>query len=268
MAWFLVVWACLTAALAAATAVISTAVFRHLDLGYSAYVQLLVVPTVQALVVGWVGRRWSLRALARAIADALRHRVVAALLVLDVAVLGIDILGGWSASGVAGARVGPVLLWSMLKAAVAGAVLLATLLRAGGGRQRQLWLLALAAAMLVVAAEPMTGWLRAAPDLLRGLLPTALRWLVAYSSLVALGLIVLVGSAVAVRDANPVAGFLFECTAAVLFAAVLVVGLNVALHPFLTEPWVTLVAVLSLVDGSCACAGSLLVRSSVKRAAR
>ena len=258
MAWFLTVWACLTAALAGTTAVLSIAVFRHLDLRYVTLVQLLIIPTVQTLVVGWVRRQWSLLQLARAARAALRLRLLIVLLILDLGVLCIDSLGGWFASGVAGTRVGLVALWSALKATGAGALLLAALLRAHGGWRQRPWLAALAVCALAVAAELCLHWLGAAPDLLHGLLPKALRWLIIYGSLAALGLIVLVRSASTVRDADPVAAFLLDLAAALLFALLLVVVLSLALHPFLTNPWATLVAILALGCSTCVLAGSLV----------
>lgn len=262
MAWFFALWACLTAALAATTAALSIVVFRHLDLRYVTLVQLLIIPTVQALVVGWVRRQWSLSQLARAARAALGHRLFTALLILDLGVLCIDSLGGWFASGNAGTRPGLVATWSALKAAGAGAPLLATLLRAHGGWRQRPWLVALAVSALAIAAGLCLHWLGAAPDPLHGLLPKALRWLIIYGSLAALGLIVLVRSASTVRDADPVAAFLLDLAAALLFALTLVVVLSLALHPFLNDPWATFVAILALLCGSSACAGSLLVCST------
>jgi hypothetical protein len=262
MAWFLVVWACLTAALAVTTAFLSVAVFRHFDLRYVTLVQLLIIPTVQALVVGWVRCQWSLSQLARAAGAALRQRSLTALLILDLGVLCIDSLGGWFTGDIAEDRVRLVATWSALKAAGAGALLLAALLRAHGGWRQRPWLVALAVWALAVAAEPMFHWLGATPDLLNGLVPKAVRWLVTYGGMAAIGLIVLVRSASTVRDTDPVAAFLLDLTATLLFAMMLVVVLNVSLHPFLTEPWATMVAVMALLGGSSVCAGALLVSST------
>ena len=262
MTWFLAVWACLTAALAGTTAVLTIAVFRHLDLRYVTLVQLLIIPTVQTLVVGWVRRQWSLSQLARAARAALRQRLFKALLILDLGVLCIDSLGGWFTGDIAEDRCRLIAAWSALKAAGAGALLLAALLRTGRSWRTRPWLLALAVCALAVAAEPMFHWLGAAPDLLHGLVPKALRWLIIYGSLAVLGLIVLVRSASTVRDADPVAAFLFDLAAALLFALLLVVALSLALHPFLSDPWATFAAVLALLCGSSACAGSLLVCST------
>jgi len=261
VAWFLVVWACLTAALAATTAVISIAVFRHLDLRYVTLVQLLIIPTVQTLVVGWVRRQWSLSQLAQAARAALRHRLFTVLLILDVGIFCIASLGGWFAGDIAEDRGRFIAVWSALKAAGAGALLLAALLRTGRGWRKRPWLLALAVCALAVAAEPCFHWLGAAPDLLHALVPKAVRWLFTYGSLAVIGLVVLVRSAATVRDADQVAAFLLDLAAALLFALMLVVVLNVSLHPFLTEPWATFVAVLTLLCGSSACAGSLLACS-------
>ncbi len=269
MAWFLAVWACLTAALAGTTVVISIAVFRHLDLRYLTLVQLLIIPTVQTLAVGWVRHQWSLSQLARAARAALRHRLFTVLLILDLGVLCIDSLGGWFAGGIAGTRVGLVASWSAVKAAGAGALLLAALLRAHGGWRQRPWLAALAVCALAVAAELCLHWLGAATDPLHGLVPKALRWLIIYGSLAALGLIVLVRSAATVRDADPVAAFLLDLAAALLFALMVVLVLSLALHPFLSDPWATIAAILALGCSTCVLAGSLgAVRARELRADR
>ena len=258
MAWFLVVWACLTAALAVTTAVLSFAVFRHLDLRYVTLVHLLIIPTVQTLVLGWVRRQWSLSLLARAAHAALRHRYFAALLVLDAGVLCLGSLGSWSAGAVVEARGGLIVAWSAVKVASAGLLLLVGLCRSGHGWRRRPWLVALAVCALAVAGELFLHWLGAAPDLLHGLVPKALRWFIIDGSLAVLGLIVLVRSASTVRDTDPDAAFLLDLTTALLFAAMLTVVLNVSLHPFLTEPWATLVAILALGSSTCVLAGSLV----------
>ncbi len=269
MARFLVVWACLTAALAVTTAVLSFAVFRHLDLRYVALVHLLAIPVVQALAVGWVRGEWSLSQQARAVRAALRHRWFAALLLLDLGVLAGDHLGSGFAIGAAEDRVALTTWWPALQAAAAGALLLVALPRAHGGWRRRPWLLALAVGALAIAGEPWCRWLEAAPDLLPGLLPTAGRWLVTYGGMAAIGLIVLVRSAATVRDADPVAAFLLDLAAALLFALMLVLVLSLALHPFLNDPWATLVAILTLGCSTCVLAGSLgAVRARGLRADR
>ncbi len=256
MAWFLLVWAGLTAALAGATAFLSIAVFRHLDLRYVTLVQLLIIPTVQTLVVGWVTRQWSASRLMWAARETLHHRLVTALILVNAAVLALGQLLVELPGGDPGDRGRVIALWSGLQTACAAVVLLRAIAR-GTIRQRRRWLLALAVCALAVTAGIAIHWL-GAPDPFRGLMPRAARWLAGIGGSAAIALLVLVRAAAAVRGDSPLAGLYFELAAASLFAMALVGVLNVFLHPFLSEPWSTLAAALALCSATSVLAGSLL----------
>lgn len=258
MGWFLGVWLCLSVSLAGATTALSFVVYRHLDLRYVALVRLLVIPTVQTAVVGWVQRRWSLSRLLRAAGDVLRHRIVAVLLLIDAVVLWLGHLRAGLAPG-GGVLGGAITLWSGLQLGAAGALLLAASVRPAG-RRRHVWLAGLTICTLTAAVWLSLHALGIAPEPLDGVVPRAARWLVGSALLAAIALLALVRAAAVVRESSALAASSFELAAGCLFTLMLVVELNVALHPFLTEPWATMARVLALSCATFVLAGSVLAR--------
>jgi len=257
---FLLLWICLAPPLVVTTFAISIISFRHLDLRYVAFVQLLVIPTCQAAVVTWVGGQCGLSRLAWAVRETIRHRLIALFVVLDVGFLCLGVvMRGHPIFGVAGqSSVHPG--WAAVKALIAGAALLgAALLWSRDSRKHRVWVLGLAGFVVAVASNAFFPWLDDLPELIHGVGPLVIRWLVVYGGLSTLGLIVLFQVSAKVRERSPLAAFYFDLAGACIFAVVLVFALNIFLRPFLVEPWASIVRVLASIGASAFLIGSSLV---------
>lgn len=261
MGRFLVHWIALATALVAATAAVALA-FRHLDLRYVTLVHLLLVPTAQAAIVTWVRRDWSLSRLARAATRAPRHPLPALLLAGDAVVLWAAHRLEHRAPGDDLVPLGLIAGWSGLQIAGTGGVLLVVLARAPH-RQRLLGLAGVAVCCAVVATWLLLEAMGVAPDPLDGVAPRALRWLIGSAIAAGISLLALVRAAAAVRATSPTSACCFEAAAACLFALVLVTELNLALHPFLAEPWRTVAEALALGGASWLLGGAVLARSAL-----
>jgi hypothetical protein len=261
---FFALWLVLVAAFAVTRAVLSLALSSGLDLRFPAFVELVVVPGLQAAAVSWALRirggpsplapwravlalSWlrvvilaQLLVLAAAWLEALRTlpapRALPALSApsspsapLAQTALGFDAATGVPRLFLAGTLAAAALLWG--RAAVRE--------RAHGSVAPRAALLATAGAFAVLAAEPLTGWLEEGPGRLFAGQTLLVRWLRFYPPLL-LGfvLILLAAQAVASRR-RPLAARAIDwmLAALVVVAATLVCGFF--LHPYLREPWRT-----------------------------
>ncbi len=239
----LALWLALTATFWLGRVAIELSLFSRLDLTYRAFLELLVVPGLQAAVVAWaIGRRggaplgapWRL---------ALARPAWRAVLALDLAVLAAAWLGTEAGAGPQALRFAAEC--SLPRAALIAKLAVAAVLLGFAGWRRmrgvaaRLATLALAAALAVLAAEPATGWLAGGPQRLFPDQPPIVRWLRFYlPALLSLLLLLLAAQAALARSSPAAARAVDRALAAVLVVAGIVVG-GFFLHPYLREPWLS-----------------------------
>ncbi len=191
MGRFLLVWISLAVPLVVTSFAISTIAFRHLDLRYVTFVHLLVIPTFQAAVLTWVRGQWDLSRSIAAVREVMGHRLLALFLVLDLSVLSLGVAARrFPIVGIAGeSSLHPK--WAAIKALIAGTLLLVAAFRLRNSRECRLWILGLAGLVVAVATDFFLPWLDDLPELIHGVGPLVIRWLIVYGGLSTLGLIAL-----------------------------------------------------------------------------
>jgi len=240
MGRFLLVWMCLAIPLVVTTLTISTLGFRHLDVRYVTFVQLLVIPVFQAVVVTWVSGQWGLSRWVSAAREAMSHRWIALFVVLDVAFLSLGVAAhGYPIVGIAGEG-GLHPKWAAVKALIAGAVLLGSAFRAEDSHKSRPWVVGLAGMVLAVSSAGFFPWLTHLPNLIPGRGHMIIKWLIVYGGLSTLGLFALCRVSAKACTHSPLAAFFFDLAGACLFAVALVCALNIFLRPFLVEPWLSI----------------------------
>jgi hypothetical protein len=239
---FLLVWVCLAVVMLVGTALLSLLVFKRIDLRLVALVELLVVPTLQAVVLLWASGEWSFTRLPRLAREAHGHAAVLGFLAFDAVVVAL----GWafySRSLLGVAAVGSLQpAWTGVK--TAGVALVAGTLAARGLRRLadRLWLGIVALAALAFAAEPFRPWLGGlATHVLPPALPTVLRWLVVYGGLFVLVMAALVHTGTVLRAGSALGAAFIDAALAVAFIAGLVTVPSIFLKPYLVEPGAAIV---------------------------
>lgn len=259
MGRFLLVWICLAIPLVVTTLTISALGFRHLDLRYVTFVQLLVIPVFQAAVVTWVRGQWDLSRSVSAAREAMSHRLIALFVVLDVAVLSLGIaVRGYPIVGIAGES-SLHLKWAAVKALIAGAVLLGSAFRAEDSNKSRPWVAGLAVLVLAVSSAGFSPWLNHLPNLIPGRGHMVIRWLIVYGGLSTLGLFALCQVSAKARTHSPLAAFFLDLAGACLFAVALVCVLNIFIRPFLVEPWLSIARGLVSIGATALLVGSSLL---------
>lgn len=241
----------------AGSAGVSFFLFRHVDLRFEAFAAIVAIPAFQALVVAALSRRPASTPLGALAARALSDRAVALLVAADLLLLALFALrSGDPAWGLAE---GPVpAAWGAAKGlAAAGLLLVLAGLRPGKAAGR-LALAAFGLGLASYALDAFLPWLHRLPQRVLPGRSLLYRWLASYGALwvVAVAGLLLAGAVLWRRREE--AGFLADLAAgATLFSGLLVV-LNVFLHPFLVEPWQSLVKALGSLTMTSLLASALL----------
>jgi hypothetical protein len=265
---FLALWLVLVAAFAVTRAAVALALSSGLDLRFAAFVELIVVPGLQAAAVSWALRaRGGPSPLApwRAVlaVSGLRLVILVQLLVLATAwVTALAVPRTLAARPGMAARPALAALRFDAPLGVPRLVLAATLaaaavLWAGAavrerGAAARAALLAAASALAVLAVEPLTGWLEDGPARLFPAQSVLVRWL-RFDPPVLLGLVlILLAAQAAVSRSRPLAARAVDwALAALLVVAAILVG-GFFLHPYLREPWCTFAWTVGAVGATAA----------------
>ena len=261
---FFALWLVLVAAFAVTRAVVSLALSSGLDLRFPAFVDLVVVPGMQAAAVSWALRtRGGPSPLApwRAVLAVTRLRPVILLQLLVLAAAWLQTLRALRTPRALSPLPSPpvplaptartllsfdaatslprLALAVMLAAAALAWVRAAVRGRAHLGVAARAALLAAAGAFAVLAAEPLTGWLEGGPEHLFPGPSLLVRWLRFYPPLLLGFVLILLAAQAAVLRHRPLAARAVDWILAALavVAATLVCGFF--LHPYLREPWRT-----------------------------
>ena len=257
----LLVWLCLAVPLVVVTAVIAVAIFRHVDVRYVTFVQLLFIPVFQAGIVTWVRRQWGLAHLGWAVREILRHRVIAVFILLDATFILVGLVMHRIPAVAFAGEPGLQPRWAAAKALLAGVLLIVAACRVSARWPPKVWMLGLAAVLLGLSAEPFLPWLGRIPEIgfIRDIGPKVIRWSIVYGGLLVIALVALFKSQSILRERSALAGFFLDLAVAFTFAVALIYPMNFYLRPFLMEPWGTIVRVLVSLSATAVLAGSFLV---------
>jgi hypothetical protein len=210
---------------------VAALVFKRVDLRFTAFLSLVLIPVFQAAVLLWVNRDPATRPLFSA-PRILRNPLALTLLCADAAILVLVIT-----------RM-PHLQKSIFSAHAVLAATFLVALASRVARRLRAPLILIGTGLLLYAATAVWDWLALLPDML-GRSATVLRWAAVYAPLFCLAIGVLLWCAAALaRQSLAAAGWLEIATALLLLSALIVVS-NVFFHPFLVEPWKTIRAVTS-----------------------
>ena len=261
----LALWLVLAASFWAGRIAISLSLFSAVDLTYRSFLELIVVPGLQAVAVTWATRRKGGVPLLAPWRRALRLWPLRLVLGLDLAILAAAWLAlaaaptalrlsaaGWPAAPTFSTAAGwPAALTFSAAAGLPRLALAAKLAAAAALFVIAAWrrkddalppparwaALALAAAAAILALEPLTGWLAGGPQSLFPGHPPIVRWLRFYLPLL-LGLLLLLlaaQAALAKPRAEASRAIDWVLAATLLLAAIMAGGFF--LHPYLRDPW-------------------------------
>jgi hypothetical protein len=237
---FLLLWLCLAIGLTVVTVLVSVLVFHCLDLRYQAFLQLLLIPTFQAAIVAWLTRAFGPTRGLRAIRETMSHRVVVVVLAINAALLVV----GWLATtaplvGIAGA-VSLHVRWAGLEVLGAAALTLGTVRRCRTWGER-FWLCLGSASLLVLGSNAFVPWLRGLEAFVPARFPTVLNWILVYGTILVVAIVLALGAGGVLTRRSGLAGFYVDAAVAAAFCVALVVAASFFLHPYLVEPWASLV---------------------------
>jgi hypothetical protein len=249
----LALWLVLAASFWAGRIAISLSLFSAIDLTYRSFLELIVVPGLQAVAVTWATRRKEGGPLLAPWRHALRLWPLRLVLGLDLAILAAAWLAlaaapaalrisaaGWPAALTFSTAAGLPRLAPAAKLAAAAALFAIAAWRRKDDAlpPATRWAaLALAAAAAILALEPLTGWLAGGPQSLFPGQPPLVRWLRFYLPLL-LGLLLLLlaaQAALAKPRAEASRAIDWVLAATLLLAAIMAGGFF--LHPYLRDPW-------------------------------
>jgi hypothetical protein len=238
---------------------VSLGIFRHLDVRYVAFVELLCIPAFQAAVLVLLSRRRGRPA--RTFASNLARRpALLAILAAEVLVVAL----GWLPPGrpilaLGAPKSAPAIAVAVaVTALAAAAALLAALPRLRRGRAA---LVLLALSLAVWAADAFTGFLAHAPARLFPRMHVLVRLVTVLGGMLAVALALMLGAASVARARRSSSAFLFEAAAAFTFVSALIVVLSFYNHPWLDQPWLSIeksgsyLALTSVLLGSVALLG-------------
>jgi hypothetical protein len=282
-------WLTLLAAFWLTRAVASWLLFGRIDQDYGTLVELLAIPALQALALGWLTRQPGPLDLALPWRQAWQLRALSGALVLDAVVVGAAWLvpaSSWpfplrfSPSGNHGALaglaapVGPtglgalVALGATTKLLAAAALLGIALGRPGWRTRDRLAVGALGVTLPFLATAPWSGWPAALPALVAPLLSPAPRWFAAYGTLLAAALLLALQAATALRRHARAAALACEWALALLLMAAALAALGFARQPAAAaEPWNRAAAALASLSATALLVGAALAASRLRPAA-
>jgi len=246
---FLLLWVCLALALTVVTVLVSLLIFHKIDVRYQSFLELALIPTFQAAVVAWLTSTFGFAGIMRAVRETLGLRLAVLVLALNVAVLVV----GWVARtephiGLVGAA-GVHLRWAGVQTLAAAMLVLVAVPRFRS-RKEQAWLWLGAACLLVVGSNAFSPWLHRLEALVPARFPTVLNWTLVYGATLVVVMILVLGVGGVLAHRSDLAGFHVDVAVAAGFFVALVVAASFFLHPYLLEPWASVVrTALSMAAG-------------------
>jgi hypothetical protein len=247
----LILWLTLFPAFWLARTAASALLWQRIDPGYGAFFQLVTIPLLQTLAVGWATRVPGPLPLSDLWREVRARRLLLGLLALDGAVV---VLGAvFPTLPFPGAAAG-------LQMAAAGIAVARLAYRERWTRLEGIRLGTLAAALLGAGVLFVYDWLHPLTDYLLLDIPPLQRWLAVDAPLLALGIALVLGAQPLFDRRNPAAGAALDAAVGlwVLGAAVTVLGLFGVEAPM--EPWVSVGGACTLLAATALLAAGLLAR--------
>ena len=250
----LILWLTLFPAFWLARTAVSALLWQRIDPGYPAFFQLVTIPLLQTLAIGWVTRGPGPLPLSGLWREVRRDRRLLELLATDAVVL---ILGA----------VFPVLpfpdIAAGLQMAAAGILVARLVYREDWTRLEGIRLGALAAALVGAGVVFVYDWLHRVTDYLLFDVPPLRRWLAVDAPLLGIGIALVLGAQPLLDRRNPTAGTALDLAVGLwlLGAAIAVLGLFGAEAP--TEPWTSAAGACTLLASTALLAAVLLALSEI-----
>ena len=240
MSRYFAFWIVLTTVGGVAGSLIAVVGFRHVDLAFENFVQLLTVPACQALLLTLATRTGRGPSPASLGVRAAAHPLVRPMLVMDAIVMLIS-WGGFShhVLGISGeASLVPV--WVGTKAIASAVFVLAAAITATGIETASPWrpgervgLTLFAIALLAVGVEVFHPWMGGVPAMVMPTRPRIVQWIVVYGAAYATALGLTLAVSRMVRRRSLPAAAAIEAATGSAFVCALVVVSTYFLHPFL-----------------------------------
>ncbi len=282
-------WLTLLAAFWLTRAVASSLLFGRIDQGHGTLVELLAIPALQALALGWLTRQPGPLDLALPWRQAWQLRALSGALVLDAVVVGAAWLlpasswpfrltlspaGGHATLARLLGPAGPagvetlVALGATIKLLAAAALLGIALGRPGWRTRDRLAVGALGVTLPFLATAPWSDWPAALPALVAPMLSPAPRWFAAYGTLLAAALLLALQASKALRRHARAAALACEWALALLLMAAALAALGFAREPAVAAaPWNRAAAVLASFSATALLVGAALAASRLPPAA-
>jgi len=241
------IWVLLFIANLAARPAISYLGFYHVDVRYEAFVQLVVLPIVQTLVLAAFVGAITWRSLFSPLARLRQDPVLSLFVIVDGILLLISLMPGlpdWmrltAPQGLGG-------FYGALKAIAAGALAVAACFRIEKASQRR-WLMVFGVSLCAYGLDYFIGWLSPLSALFFPGWPVLFQWMFFYGPIFAIAM-VLAGQVESIWAARcPDAGFILRYAAALASLATVVVALAYFNRSFIPYPWDTVVKILSFLS--------------------
>ena len=247
----LILWLTLFPAFWLARTAASALLWQRIDPGYGAFFQLVTIPLLQTLAVGWATRGPGPLPLLDLWREVRRNRLLLVLLAVDGAAIFLGtVFPAFPFPGVAAG----------LQIAAAGIAVGRLAYRERWTRMEGFRLGALAAALLGAGALLVRDWLHPLTDYLLLDVPPLQRWLAVDAPILALGIALVLGAQPLLDRRNPAAGAALDTAVGfwVLGAMITVLGLFGAEAP--REPWASLGGACTLLAATALLAAALLAQ--------
>lgn len=258
----LILWLTLFPAFWLARTAASALLVQRIDSGYGAFLGLVTIPVLQALMIGWATRGPGPLPLSGLWWEVRGYRVFLELLAVDAVVLvlgaafhrvsflSLSMSGGWSLPGIAAG----------LQAAAAGIAVARLAYRGRWTRMEGLRLGALAAGLAGLGVLLIRDWFHRVTDYLLLDIPPLQRWLAVDAPLLALGIILVLWAQPLLGRRNPSAGAALDLAVGLwlLGAMTALLGLFGVEAP--RDPWAALGGACLLLASTALLTAALLAQ--------
>lgn len=258
----LILWLTLFPAFWLARTAVSALLVQRIDSGYSAFLQLITIPVLQTLVVGWATRGPGPLPLSGLWPEVRGYRIVLEILAVDVVVLvlgavfhhisflSLSLTGGWSLLGIVAG----------LQAAAAGITVTRLAYREPWTRMEALRLGALAAGLVGFGVLLVRDWLHPVTDYLLLDVSPLKRWLLVDAPLLTLGIALVLWAQPLLDRRNPSAGAALDLAVGLWLLGAMTALLGLFGVEASTEPWASLGGACLLLAAAALLTAALLAQ--------
>jgi hypothetical protein len=215
----------------------SALAFRNVDLRYQPFLEAILVPAFQAMVLWWVTRRPAPAGWAAALRAAARRPLALAFLAVDLALIAAGLaFRGTKLLSITQDTSLPI-VFAAAKALLAGVLFLLLAGRPGFGKGERFRLAAFGACLAALSADAFLPWLGRLPGLLLPHLPRVLQWLIVYGILFGAVVAALLSARAVLEARWPMAAIAVDASTALLLFVGVIAVCNIFFHPHLFDPW-------------------------------